>query len=170
MHCSGVTFGAAAARHGSADSWHHLHSPTLMTTLGLQVMASATAAGASATTAGSGTTARTAQTQPSGPRVGAGCWPGSFAIKAWRTFACCPHERVDRVRTSPCRRHGRAPQPPVCQQYVLTAAPSCASSNHAPLAAGMEDGERPWLKPHVRTPAAKDPEPGATRKRPLIYM
>ncbi|KAL4419203.1 hypothetical protein ABPG77_000597 [Micractinium sp. CCAP 211/92] len=35
---------------------------------------------------------------------------------------------------------------------------------------GMEDGERPWLKPHVRTPASKDPEPGATRKRPLIYI
>ena len=34
----------------------------------------------------------------------------------------------------------------------------------------MEEGERPWLKPFVHTPAAKDPEPGTTRKRPLIYM
>ena len=33
----------------------------------------------------------------------------------------------------------------------------------------MEDGERPWLKPHVHTPAARDPEPGTTRNRPLIY-
>lgn len=36
--------------------------------------------------------------------------------------------------------------------------------------AGMEDGERPWLKPHVHTPAARDPTPGETRKRPLIYV
>lgn len=34
----------------------------------------------------------------------------------------------------------------------------------------MEEGERPWLKPFVHTPAAKDPQPGATRERPLIYM
>jgi hypothetical protein len=34
----------------------------------------------------------------------------------------------------------------------------------------MEAGERPWLKPVVHTPAARDPEPGATRKRPLIYV
>ena len=39
-----------------------------------------------------------------------------------------------------------------------------------PTAAGMEDGERPWLKPHVHTPAARDPKPGDTRKRPLIYI
>ena len=36
--------------------------------------------------------------------------------------------------------------------------------------AGMEDAERPWLKDFVHTPAAKDPEPGATRLRPLIYV
>ena len=34
----------------------------------------------------------------------------------------------------------------------------------------MEDGERPWLKPFVHTPVARDPEPGQTRKRPLIYV
>jgi hypothetical protein len=34
----------------------------------------------------------------------------------------------------------------------------------------MEEKDRPWLKPHVHTPAARDPEPGATRKRPLIYV
>lgn len=34
----------------------------------------------------------------------------------------------------------------------------------------MEDGDRPWLKPFVHTPAARDPEPGASRKRPLIYV
>lgn len=37
-------------------------------------------------------------------------------------------------------------------------------------AAGMEDKERPWLKLHVNTPAARDPEPDATRRRPLIYI
>ena len=36
--------------------------------------------------------------------------------------------------------------------------------------AGMEEGDRPWLKPHVHTPAARDPQPGQTRKRPLIYV
>ena len=41
---------------------------------------------------------------------------------------------------------------------------------HCDLLAGMEDGERPWLKPFVHTPAARDPEPGHTRKRPLIYV
>lgn len=40
----------------------------------------------------------------------------------------------------------------------------------AHLPAGMEDGERPWLKPHVHTPAAREPKPGETRKRPLIYV
>ncbi|KAL4428361.1 hypothetical protein ABPG75_002450 [Micractinium tetrahymenae] len=35
---------------------------------------------------------------------------------------------------------------------------------------GMEEGARPWLKPLVHTPAAKDPEPGSSRKRPLIYI
>lgn len=39
-----------------------------------------------------------------------------------------------------------------------------------PWTPGMEDGERPWLKPHVHTPAARDPTPGETRKRPLIYV
>lgn len=34
----------------------------------------------------------------------------------------------------------------------------------------MEDGERPWIKPHVHTPAAHDPQPGDTRKRPLIFV
>ena len=34
----------------------------------------------------------------------------------------------------------------------------------------MEEGERPWLKPFVHTPAARDPKPGDTRKRPLIYV
>lgn len=38
------------------------------------------------------------------------------------------------------------------------------------FAAGLEEGERPWLKPHVHTPAARDPQPGASRKRPLIYV
>lgn len=38
------------------------------------------------------------------------------------------------------------------------------------LLAGLEDTERPWIKPHVHTPAAQDPEPGATRRRPLIYI
>lgn len=46
--------------------------------------------------------------------------------------------------------------------------PRCAA--RAVRCAGMEDGERPWLKPHVHTPAARDPKPGETRKRPLIYV
>ncbi|KAI3432331.1 hypothetical protein D9Q98_003890 [Chlorella vulgaris] len=33
----------------------------------------------------------------------------------------------------------------------------------------MEDGDRPWLKPFVHTPAAWDP-PLPTRKRPFIYV
>lgn len=45
-----------------------------------------------------------------------------------------------------------------------------APSGPGRLPAGMEAGERPWLKPFVHTPAARDPEPGATRKRPLIYV
>lgn len=36
-------------------------------------------------------------------------------------------------------------------------------------AAGREQ-ERPWIADHVHTPAARDFPPGATRKRPLIYM
>lgn len=34
----------------------------------------------------------------------------------------------------------------------------------------MEEGERPWLKPFVHTPAAREPAEGATRRRPLIYV
>jgi hypothetical protein len=34
----------------------------------------------------------------------------------------------------------------------------------------MEDGERPWIKPFVHTPAALEPAEGATRKRPLVYV
>ena len=34
----------------------------------------------------------------------------------------------------------------------------------------MEEKERPWLKDVTFTPAARDPEPGATRLRPLIYV
>lgn len=33
-----------------------------------------------------------------------------------------------------------------------------------------EDPARPWLADHIRTPAAEDPLPGSTRKRPLIYI
>ena len=39
--------------------------------------------------------------------------------------------------------------------------------------AGEEESlieSRPWLADHVRTPAGEDPEPGATRLRPLIYV
>ncbi|KAI3432296.1 hypothetical protein D9Q98_003856 [Chlorella vulgaris] len=39
-----------------------------------------------------------------------------------------------------------------------------------PWSPGMEDGERPWLKPFVHTPAALEPAENATRKRPLIYV
>ena len=39
-----------------------------------------------------------------------------------------------------------------------------------PVPTGMEEHERPWLKPHVSTPAARDVQKGATRKRPLIYV
>ncbi|PSC69932.1 exostosin-like glycosyltransferase [Micractinium conductrix] len=35
---------------------------------------------------------------------------------------------------------------------------------------GLQEGERPWIKDLVHTPASKDPEPGATRKRPRIYV
>ncbi|EFN55367.1 hypothetical protein CHLNCDRAFT_52572 [Chlorella variabilis] len=35
---------------------------------------------------------------------------------------------------------------------------------------GYEDGDRPWTKQFVDTPASRDPEPGATRLRPLIYV
>ena len=58
--------------------------------------------------------------------------------------------------------------PAVAAAADVLAGDSCCA-RCAP-AAGMEDGERPWLKPHVHTPAARDPEPGATRKRPLIYV
>jgi hypothetical protein len=37
------------------------------------------------------------------------------------------------------------------------------------LVAGREE-ERPWIADHVHTPAARDFPPGATRKRPLIYV
>ncbi len=36
--------------------------------------------------------------------------------------------------------------------------------------AGMGEGERPWLKDFALDPASKDPEPGAARKRPLIFV
>ena len=29
---------------------------------------------------------------------------------------------------------------------------------------------RPWIREHIHTPAAQDFPPGATRKRPLIYV
>jgi len=35
---------------------------------------------------------------------------------------------------------------------------------------GMEEGERPWLKDVVRSPASRDPPAGARKKRPLIYV
>ena len=35
--------------------------------------------------------------------------------------------------------------------------------------AGREE-ERPWIAQHVHTPAARNFPPGATRKRPLIYV
>jgi hypothetical protein len=44
--------------------------------------------------------------------------------------------------------------------------PRCASRGPR---AGRE-AERPWIAEHVRTPAAQDFPPGATRKRPLIYV
>ncbi|PSC76758.1 exostosin-like glycosyltransferase [Micractinium conductrix] len=39
-----------------------------------------------------------------------------------------------------------------------------------PWTPGMGEGERPWLRDVALAPASKDPEPGATRKRPLIYV
>lgn len=35
----------------------------------------------------------------------------------------------------------------------------------------MHEADRPWLKPHAAMPpAAADPVPGTTRKRPLIFV
>ena len=40
-----------------------------------------------------------------------------------------------------------------------------------PARAGLQETERPWLKPHAAMPpAAADPAPGATRRRPLIFV
>jgi hypothetical protein len=39
-----------------------------------------------------------------------------------------------------------------------------------PWTPGVEEGDRPWLKRYVHTPAARDPKPGETCKRPLIYV
>ena len=40
---------------------------------------------------------------------------------------------------------------------------------------GVQDGpgleeSRPWIRPHIETPASHDPAPGATRLRPLIWV
>ena len=37
-------------------------------------------------------------------------------------------------------------------------------------ATGDEHTTKPWIAPHVDTPAARDPEPGQARKRPYIYV
>ena len=59
-----------------------------------------------------------------------------------------------------------------CPTHPALALPILSPRHPDPpsLPAGMEEKERPWLKAHVHTPAARDPEEGATRKRPLIYV
>lgn len=57
--------------------------------------------------------------------------------------------------------HLAHPHPPL----HISAPATCSATS-----AGMQEKERPWLKPYVHTPAALDPDPGATRKRPLILV
>ena len=58
-----------------------------------------------------------------------------------------------------------------CILNVAVSVSTLPVSSHMPLpSAGLQEGERPWIKDLVHTPASKDPEPGATRKRPRIYV
>ena len=61
----------------------------------------------------------------------------------------------------------------VCAAWLASPPPSCVPLHQPtapPESAGYEDGDRPWTKQFVDTPASRDPEPGATRLRPLIYV
>ena len=60
---------------------------------------------------------------------------------------------------------------PTC--YLLPAclpAPPYHTSASARRCTGDEHTTKPWIAPHVDTPAARDPEPGQARKRPYIYV
>ena len=57
---------------------------------------------------------------------------------------------------APQQQNGRSAWPPLLRMLWS-------------LVAGREE-ERPWIADHVHTPAARDFPPGATRKRPLIYV
>jgi hypothetical protein len=46
----------------------------------------------------------------------------------------------------------------------------CQTAVCIPLPPAGREVQRPWIAEHVHTPAAQDFPPGATRKRPLIYM
>ena len=106
---------------------------------------------ASAKRAGLGTTAPTAQPTRPGKQASSMC--GALLSHAMLCLL----------------GHCALPAAPVSWRPSFFAVHASHRSAISPPA-GWEEKERPWLKPHVHTPAARDPEPGATRKRPLIYV
>ncbi|PSC76174.1 exostosin-like glycosyltransferase [Micractinium conductrix] len=86
-------------------------------------------------------------------------WGGPTCETPYEQF--CPNQ---------CNGHGEC-QGGFCKCHTGWYGQDCAfRTAGTPWTPGMEEGDRPWLKPHVHTPAARDPQPGQTRKRPLIYV
>ena len=60
-----------------------------------------------------------------------------------------------------------APTPPSAGWHGIDCAHAAAEADTS--APGLEQ-QRPWIRPHIHTPAAQPLAANATRKRPLIYV
>ena len=111
--------------------------------------------------------ARRGSLLPPGVQAMVAATPG-FAIVTVGGLAMTAHTawRGWKTRQASAGRCGAGP-PSTC---LLPRLPLGGPTPHRSACAGDEDTTKPWLKPNVHTPAAHDPEPGQTRKRPYIYV
>jgi hypothetical protein len=92
----------------------------------------------------------------------------SVAQDGWGGPTC--ETRYEETCVNQCNGHGECLSG-FCKCHDGWFGTDCANRQAGvPWTPGVEEGDRPWLKRYVHTPAARDPKPGETCKRPLIYV
>ena len=86
-----------------------------------------------------------------------------------RTMLKCDSQIIPRAPAYPIPGHGEC-YLGFCRCHKGWFGHDCAYRMEGVADGPGLDESRPWLQPHVETPASHDPAPNATRLRPLIWV